>query len=171
MTIRRLGSQHPTIGERVFVAPNAEVIADVTLADDVGIWFGAVLRGDIENISIGARSNVQDNAVLHTDLGAPCTIGEDVTIGHGAIIHGATVEKGALIGMGAILLNGAKVGAGAIVAAGALVPEGKEVPAGWLAVGVPAKAVRELTAAEIERSAKNTAHYVTEKDLYLEEEL
>lgn len=169
MGIRSLGTVRPSLGDRVFVAPSAEVIGDVTLGADTGIWFGAVLRGDIARISVGDRSNVQDNAVIHTDCDTPCLIGADVTIGHGAIVHGATVHDGALIGMGAIVLNRAVVGEGAIVAAGALVPEGKEIPARWLAIGVPAKPVRELTPAELERTRKNTAHYVAEKDRYLQD--
>jgi carbonic anhydrase/acetyltransferase-like protein (isoleucine patch superfamily) len=169
LPVRKFGERQPKVHERVFVAPNAEVIGDVILNDDVSIWFGAVLRGDIESITVGARSNVQDNAVVHCDEGFPCVIGNDVIVGHGAIIHGATIHNGALIGMGAILLNGAVIGEGAIIAAGALVPEGKEIPAGYLAVGVPAKALREISAEERERLKKGTTVYVDEKDRYLHE--
>jgi Carbonic anhydrases/acetyltransferases, isoleucine patch superfamily len=167
----RLDGASPRVGQRVFVAPGARVIGHCTLGDDVGIWFNAVLRGDLEPIEIGDRSNVQDCAVLHTDRGFPCLIGRDVTIGHGAIVHGATVGDGALIGMGAIILSGARIGPGALVAAGALVPEGREIPGGWLAMGTPAKAVRELTAQEKERIARGALHYVQEKDRYLRERI
>lgn len=167
MACIELAGRTPRVGARVFVAPGAQVIGDCTLGDDVGIWFNAVLRGDLEPITVGARSNVQDGAVLHTDKGCPCQIGQDVTIGHGAIVHGAKVGDGALIGMGAIVLSGAVIGAGALVAAGALVPEGREIPAGWLAMGSPAKPLRELTPAERERIARGTADYVANKDRYL----
>lgn len=169
MFVRISGCPAPKVGQRVFVAPGARVIGDCTLHDDVSIWFNAVLRGDLEPIEIGERSNVQDGAVLHTDAGLPCRIGKDVTIGHGAIVHGAIVEDGALIGMGAIVLSGARIGRGALVAAGALVPEGREIPAGWLAMGTPAKAVRELTPEERERIARGTAHYVQQKERYLKD--
>lgn len=165
------GAPDPKVGKGVFVAPGARVIGDCTLHDDVGIWFNAVLRGDLEPIEIGERSNVQDGAVLHTDPGLPCRIGKDVTIGHGAIVHGATVEDGALIGMGAIVLSGARIGKGALVAAGALVPEGQEIPAGWLALGTPAKAVRELTEQEKERIARGVEHYVQQKERYLQDKV
>lgn len=171
MFVKLNGGFEPRIGRRVFVAPGARVIGRCTLDDDVSVWFHAVLRGDLEPIEIGERTNVQDGAVLHTDPGFPCRIGRDVTIGHGAIVHGATVGDGALIGMGAIVLSGARIGPGALVAAGALVPEGREIPAGWLALGTPAKAVRELTAEEKERIARGTAHYVQEKERYLQEGL
>lgn len=169
MLVKLQGVPGPTLGARVFVAPGARVIGDCRLQDDVGIWFNAVLRGDLEPIEVGERSNIQDGAVLHTDYGMPCRIGKDVTVGHGAIVHGATVEDGALIGMGATVLSGARIGQGALVAAGALVPEGKEIPAGWLAMGVPAKAVRELTPEERERVARGVVHYVEQKERYLRE--
>lgn len=157
----------PQLGERVFVAPGARLIGRCRLGDDASVWFNAVLRGDLEAIEIGARSNVQDGAVLHTDFGFPCLVAEDVTIGHGAIVHGASIGRGALIGMGAVVLTGARVGERALVAAGALVPEGKEIPPGWLAMGVPARPVRELTAEELERMERGTRHYVEAKDRYL----
>lgn len=159
----------PRKGERVYVAPTSAVIGDVILEDDVSVWFGAVLRGDIESIRVGAESNVQDGAVLHTDSGYPCEVGRRVTIGHNAIVHGARVGDGALIGMGATVLTGAVIGAGALVAAGALVPEGKEIPPHHLAMGVPARVVRELTDAERERIAAGVDAYLDRKRLYLEE--
>lgn len=164
-----LGDVRPKVGARVFIADGARVIGDCTLGDDVGIWYHAVLRGDLEPIRVGARSNIQDGAVLHTDAGLPCEIGEDVTVGHGAIVHGARVGKGALIGMGAIVLSGATIGEGALVAAGSLVPEGRDIPAGWLAMGVPAKPIRELRPEERQRALKGTQGYVDNKDRYLKE--
>lgn len=157
----------PRLGKRVFIAPGASVIGDVELADDVGVWFQSTLRGDVEAIRVGAGSNVQDGAVLHTDPGHPCIIGKRVTVGHGAIVHGAQVGDGALIGMGAIVLTGAKVGEGAVVAAGTLVPEGKEIPPHHVAMGVPARLVRETSAEERRRSNDGVDHYIGRKDAYL----
>lgn len=151
----------------MFVADGARVIGKCRLGDDVSVWFNAVLRGDLEPIEIGDRTNVQDGSVLHTDKGFPCVIEEDVTIGHRAIVHGAVVEQGALIGMGATILSGARVGAGALVAAGSLVPEGKTIPPGWLAMGVPARPVRELRPDEVERILQGVRHYVEQKERYL----
>jgi gamma-carbonic anhydrase len=127
----------PTIAASAWVAPTATVRADVTLAEDVSVWFGAVLRGDEAPISIGPRSNIQDNAVVHVSRDRPVRIGADVTVGHGAVVHGCTIEDWALVGIGAIVLDGATVGAGAFVAAGALVPPGMKVPPGTLAIGAP----------------------------------
>lgn len=147
-------------GERTFIASNATIAGDVTLGDDVTVLFGAVLRADMAAITIGNRSNVQDNAVVHESLGRPVTIGSDVSIGHGAIIHGCTIEDDCLIGMGAIVLNGAVIGKGSLVAAGALVAEGKTIPPNSLVIGVPGKVVRELTAEETAGNLKNAATYV-----------
>ncbi|MCC6945943.1 MAG: gamma carbonic anhydrase family protein [Thermomicrobiales bacterium] len=156
----------PQIRESAFVAPGAVVTGDVTLADNSGIWFNAVLRGDVEPIRVGARSNVQDNAVLHTDPGFPCTIGEDVTIGHTAIVHGSTVGNGATIGMGATVLSGSEIGEGAVVAAGAVVTEGAKIGAGMIAAGVPARELRPVRADEQERFARGTARYVERAKTY-----
>ncbi|MBB6100070.1 carbonic anhydrase/acetyltransferase-like protein (isoleucine patch superfamily) [Deinobacterium chartae] len=128
---------HPT----AWIAPSADLIGRVEIAAEASVWFGAVLRGDIEPIRVGAGSNVQDGAVLHTDAGHPCVLEENVTVGHRAIVHGAHVAAGALVGMGATLLSGSRLGAGAVLAAGALLPQGKTVPDGMLAVGVPARVV------------------------------
>lgn len=134
---------HPRIGQRVFVAPGAHVIGDVHLGDEVSIWFGAVIRGDVFHIRIGARSNIQDNSVVHVTTGRHATIiGADVVVGHRAVLHGCTVEDGALIGMGSIVMDRVVVGAGAVVAAGALVTEGTVIPPGMLAMGSPAKVKR-----------------------------
>jgi carbonic anhydrase/acetyltransferase-like protein (isoleucine patch superfamily) len=129
---------------KYFVAPDASLIGKVRLADDVSVWFTAVLRGDNEWITVGARSNIQDGCVLHTDPGFPLLIGEGCTVGHRAVVHGCTIGDNSLIGMGAVLLNGAKIGKNSIVGAGALVTEGKEFPDNALVVGSPARSIRTL---------------------------
>ncbi|MDX3574498.1 gamma carbonic anhydrase family protein [Streptomyces sp. ID05-47C] len=143
-----IGGREPKVDEEAFVAPTSSVIGDVTLAAGASVWYGAVLRGDVERISVGARSNIQDNCTLHADPGFPVTIGERVSVGHNAVVHGASVGDDCLIGMGATVLNGAVIGAGSLVAAQALVPQGMEVPPGSLVAGVPAKIRRELTEEE-----------------------
>lgn len=143
-----------------WVAPDASLIGNVTVGPNVGIWFGVVVRGDNEKISIGEDSNVQEHTIMHTDPGFPLTIGKGCTIGHRAMLHGCTVGDNSLIGMGAIVLNGAKIGRNSLVGAGALVTEGKEFPDNSLIVGAPAKAVRTLDEAAIERLRKSAAHYV-----------
>ncbi|MBC2902717.1 gamma carbonic anhydrase family protein [Streptomyces cupreus] len=148
MMIKGIGGREPKVDANVFVAPTASVIGDVTLETGASVWYGAVLRGDVERISVGASSNVQDNCTLHADPGFPVTVGERVSIGHNAVVHGATVEDDCLIGMGATVLNGAVIGAGSLVAAQALVPQGMRVPPGSLVAGVPAKVKRELTEEE-----------------------
>lgn len=145
---------------RYWVAPDAHVIGRVVLGEDVGIWFGAVIRGDNEPIAIGARTNIQEGAMLHADPGMPLTIGEGVTVGHHAILHGCTVGDNALIGMGATVLNRARIGANCIVGANALVTEGKEFPDFSLIVGAPAKAIRTLDGAVAEQLRASAAHYV-----------
>ncbi|WP_053847492.1 gamma carbonic anhydrase family protein [Streptomyces sp. NRRL B-24085] len=146
--ITGIGGREPQIDEGAFVAPTASVIGDVTLRAGASLWYGAVARGDVERISVGAQSNIQDNCTLHADPGFPVTIGERVSVGHNAVVHGATVEDDCLIGMGATVLNGAVIGAGSLVAAQALVPQGMQVPPGSLVAGVPAKVRRELTEEE-----------------------
>lgn len=143
-----------------FIHPLAFVCGDVTLGDGASVWPFAVVRGDNERIAVGARSNVQDGAVLHADPGLPCVLGAGVSVGHRAVVHGARVDDGALVGMGALVLNGAHVGAGALVAAGAVVREGFVVPPGMLAAGVPARVVRALTADESARLARTAEAYV-----------
>ena len=157
--IYELGDRKPR-SRALFVAPNAAVIGAVELGEDSSVWYGAVLRGDTEPIRIGARSNVQDGTVVHTDDDFPTTIGDNVTVGHNVVLHGCTVEDGCTIGMGAILLNGSRVGADSLVAAGALLPEGREYPSGSLIMGVPGRAVRELTDAERARVAEGAEVYV-----------
>lgn len=146
--------------ETIWIAPDAQVMGNVHLGREVGIWFGAVLRGDNEAITIGAGSNVQELTVMHTDPGFALTIGEGCTIGHRAILHGCTIGDNSLIGMGAIVLNGARIGSNCLVGAGALVTEGKEFPDNSLIVGSPAKVVRQLDDAAVERLRTSARHYV-----------
>jgi carbonic anhydrase/acetyltransferase-like protein (isoleucine patch superfamily) len=143
-----------------WIAPTATVIGRVAIGPGVGIWFGAVIRGDGEPIVIGEDTNIQEHAVLHTDPGFPVRLGRGCTVGHRAIVHGCTIGDNVLVGMGAIVLNGAVVGDDCLIAAGALVPEGREIPAGSLVVGVPGKVVRPLTADEIARNRASAAHYI-----------
>jgi carbonic anhydrase/acetyltransferase-like protein (isoleucine patch superfamily) len=143
-----------------WIHPTAVVHGDVVLGEDVSVWPTAVIRGDTDRITLGARTNVQDGAVLHADPGVPTTVGADCVIGHRAIVHGATLEDGVLVGMGAILLNRVRVGTGSVIGAGAVCPEGMEIPPGSLVLGVPAQVVRELP---VERQAQirdNAARYV-----------
>lgn len=155
------------IDSTAFIAANATVIGRVEIGPHASVWFGCVLRGDNDLIAIGARSNVQDLTVIHTDHGAPCTVGTGVTVGHRAVLHGATIQEGALVGIGAIVLNGATVGRQAIVGAGALVVEGQAIPARHLALGVPAKVVRELTDEEAQKLEAAAAHYVDRARAFL----
>ena len=159
MTLYALGERSPRVAASVYVAPNASVIGNVVLAENATVWFGATLRGDNEIISIGARSNVQDSAVMHTDPGFPLTLGADVSVGHQAMMHGCTVGEGTLIGIQAVVLNGAVIGRSCLVGAGALITERKVFPDGCLIIGAPAKAVRELTAEERENLIKVAANY------------
>lgn len=162
MPIYALDDLAPELPEcgRYWVAPDAHVIGRVRLSLDVGIWFGAVLRGDNEWIEIGERSNVQEGAMLHADPGFPLTVGPEVTVGHHAILHGCTIGTGSLVGMGATVLNGARIGAGCLIGANALVTEGKAFPDGSLIVGSPAKAVRQLDVATIEGLRSSALGYV-----------
>lgn len=156
----------PQISFSAWTAESAQIIGQVELKDGSSIWPGAVLRGDLEPITVGAGSNVQDNAVIHTEKGHPCVIEENVTVGHGAILHGCTIKKGALIGMGAIVLNGAVIEENAIVGAASLVSEGKTVASGTLVVGTPARFVRNLSQDEIQSVHRNTAHYVKQAERF-----
>ena len=142
-----------------WIADNASIIGKVEIREKVSIWFGAVLRGDNELIFIDEGSNIQENCVLHTDMGYPLSIGRNCTIGHNAILHGATIEDNSLVGMGAIILNGAKINKNSLVGAGALVTEGKEFPPNSLIVGKPAKFVRQLTSKEINEVNNSAINY------------
>jgi carbonic anhydrase/acetyltransferase-like protein (isoleucine patch superfamily) len=157
--IKGIGGREPKIDATAFVAPTSAVIGDVTLEAGASVWYGAVVRGDVERISVGAQSNIQDNCTLHADPGFPVTIGERVSVGHNAVVHGATVEDDCLIGMGATVLNGAVIGAGSLVAAQALVPQGLQVPPGSLVAGVPAKVKRALTEEERQGVTLNGTMY------------
>jgi carbonic anhydrase/acetyltransferase-like protein (isoleucine patch superfamily) len=154
-----IGGSEPKIEDDVFVAPTASVIGDVTLKAGASVWYGAVVRGDVEKITVGAQANVQDNVTLHADPGFPVSVGERVSIGHNAVVHGATVGDDCLIGMGATVLNGAVIGAGSLVAAQALVPQGMVVPPGSLVAGVPAKVKRSLSEEELQGVTLNGTLY------------
>jgi len=151
---------NPQIGEEVFIAPTASVIGQTVLGDHVSIWFGAVLRGDIEAVKVGAGSNIQDNSVLHVGDDEPCIVGQNVVIGHSVILHGCTVEDDCLIGMGATVLNRSVIGKGSIVGANALVTQDTEVPPYSLILGSPAKVKRQLSEDEIKNNAVFAPKYV-----------
>ena len=143
-----------------WVADTARVMGNVVLAEDVSIWFGAVVRGDNEPIRIGRGTNIQDGAVLHSDPGFPLSIGEDCTIGHMVMLHGCTLAAGVLVGIGAIVLNGAKIGEGSMIGAGSLIPEGREIPPRSLVFGSPGKIIRQIDDANAARIRSGAAHYV-----------
>jgi carbonic anhydrase/acetyltransferase-like protein (isoleucine patch superfamily) len=159
MAVFTLGEVSPRIAASAYVAPNATVLGNVTLEENSSVWFGATLRGDNENIRIGACSNVQDGAVLHTDPGFPMSIGANVSIGHQAMLHGCTVGEGTLIGIQSIVLNGAVIGKGCLIGAGAIITERKVFADGCLIFGAPAKVVRELKAEERENLVRVAANY------------
>ena len=163
MAIYQLGDTidgRPRIAPTAWVADSAAVIGRVSLSDGASVWYGAVLRGDNEWITVGARSNVQDGSVLHTDMGFPLTLGDDVTIGHQCMLHGCTVGDGSLIGIQAVVLNGARIGRHCLVGAGAIVTEGKEFPDNSLIFGSPARLVRVLSPDQVERLQQSAAFYV-----------
>ncbi len=160
MGVYALDSRVPLLGKGSWVADNATVLGNVVLGANVSIWYGAVLRGDNDPITIGDNSNVQDGSVLHTDDGVPLTIGANVTIGHMAMLHGCTIGDGSLIGINAIVLNGATIGRNCLIGANALIPEGREIPDGSLVVGSPGRIIRQLTEAEIADQVANADTYV-----------
>jgi carbonic anhydrase/acetyltransferase-like protein (isoleucine patch superfamily) len=162
MNAFRLGDRVPTLpadGE-YWIAPNATVVGHVILKKNASVWFGAVLRGDNDPIIVGENSNVQDNSVLHTDLGQPLTIGANVTIGHMVMLHGCEIGDGSLIGIGSIVLNGARIGRNCIIGASSLITEGKEIPDNSLVMGSPGKVVRTLTEQQAGGVAAGALHYV-----------
>lgn len=159
MTLYSLGDLTPVCDADTWVAPDANVIGNVVLEAGASVWFGATLRGDNEEIRIGAGSNVQENSVFHTDRGFPLVIGTNCTIGHKVMLHGCTIGNNSLIGMGATVLNGAKIGDNCLIGAGALITEGKEIPDGSLVMGAPGKVVRQLDAAAIKGLELSALHY------------
>jgi len=161
MALYRIGDDVPRVAPDAWVAESATVVGRVALAAGANIWYGAVLRGDNEWITIGERSNVPDGSVLHTDMGSPLTIGADVTIGHQVMLHGCTVGDNSLIGIQSIVMNGARIGRNCIVGAGSLVTEGKQFADNSLIVGSPARAIRTLTDEQVENLRTGAAHYVT----------
>ena len=166
MPIYRLAERTPEIAASAYVAPGAHLIGSVTLAEHASVWFGATLRGDNEPIRIGAYSNVQENVVMHTDMGAPLTVAERVTIGHQAMLHGCTVGEGSLIGIQAVLLNHAVIGRNCLVAAGAVVTERKQFPDRSLILGSPAKLVRQLSDEEVAQLWASAQHYAERGALF-----
>jgi carbonic anhydrase/acetyltransferase-like protein (isoleucine patch superfamily) len=158
--IKKYKDQVPKIDKSCFVAESSDVIGEVEIGEYSSIWYGAVLRGDVDKIIVGKNSNVQDGTIVHGDFNVETIIGDNVTIGHNAIIHGATIGNNVLIGMGAIVLNNAVIGENTIVGAGAVVTGGKEIPSGSLVLGSPGKVIRQLTDAEIESIAKSAKTYV-----------
>ena len=157
---------NPTIHATAFCAPSAHIHGDVTIAELAVVMFGVVIRAEDDRIEVGARTNIQDNSVLHCDEGIPCTVGSETTIGHAAVVHGATIGDHCLVGIGARALNNSVLGEGAWLGAGALLPEGKEIPPWTLAIGTPAKPIRELTEDEINRQRDGVAAYLRYADSY-----
>ena len=160
MAVYALDDRLPRLHPSAWIADSAQLIGDVQLDEDASVWFGCVLRGDNEPIVIGRGSNVQEGTVMHTDVGCPLTVGAGVTIGHQAMLHGCTIGDGALIGIQAVVLNNARIGRWCLVGAGSLVTEGKVFPDGSLIMGSPAKVVRTLEPAQIERLRLSAVHYV-----------
>ena len=159
MTLYALDGQAPQLADSAWAAPDANLIGKVVLEGDASVWFGCTLRGDNEEIRVGAGSNVQENVVCHTDPGFPLRIGSGCTIGHKAMLHGCVIGENSLIGMGATVLNGARIGRNCLIGAGALITEGKEIPDGSLVMGTPGKVVRQLDDSAIEGLRKSARHY------------
>ena len=166
MAIYQLDDLIPAVHPTAWVADSAQVIGHVSLAEGSSIWFGVVIRGDTSTISVGAGSNIQDNSVLHADVGIPLVIGDNVSVGHQVMLHGCTIGDNSLIGIGAVVLNHAKIGKNCLVGAGALVTEGKEFPDGSMIIGSPAKAVRMLSPEQIEGLKMLGRHYIDNAKRY-----
>ncbi|MGE0097836.1 MAG: gamma carbonic anhydrase family protein [Hydrogenophaga sp.] len=166
MAIYELDGTAPRVADSAWVADSAQVMGSVVLAENSSVWFGAVLRGDTETITVGAGSNIQDGSVLHADVGYPMTLGHHVTVGHQVMLHGCTIGDESLIGIGATVLNGAKIGRNCLVGAGSLVTEGKEFPDGSMILGSPAKVVRALTPEQIEGLRRSAEHYIENAERY-----
>ena len=160
MAVYELDGVQPDIAPDAWIADSAQVMGRVSVGAQASVWFGTVVRGDTESITIGEGSNVQDASVLHADLDTPLVIGRHVTVGHQVMLHGCTIGDESLIGIGTIVLNGAKIGKNCLVGAGALVTEGKEFPDGSMIIGSPAKVVRQLTAEQIEGLRRSAQHYI-----------
>ena len=160
MSVYSLDNGSPQIGENVYIANTATVVGDILLGDNVGIWFGAVLRGDNERISVGDGTNIQDCCVLHSDPGCPLNIAANVTVGHKAVLHGCTVEKNSLIGINSVILNNARIGQNCIIGANTLIADGKVIPDNSLVVGSPGRVVRELNAEETEMLIRFNKSYI-----------
>jgi len=174
MHIREFQQHQPQLGQRVWIDPAAVVIGRVRLGDDVSVWPGAVLRGDVNDIEVGARTNIQDGTICHVTHDGPYTpggeslvLGEDITVGHGAILHACRIGDRCLIGMGALVLDGAVIADDVMLAAGSLVSPGKRLESGWLYRGQPAKPARQLTDRELQMLRYSAANYVRLKDEYL----
>ena len=166
MAIYQLDNLTPAIHASAWVADNAQVVGNVALGQDSSVWFGVVIRGDTETITVGRGSNIQDNSVLHADQGMPLVIGENVTVGHQVMLHGCSIGNGSLIGIGSVVLNGAKIGKNCLVGAGSLVTEGKEFPDGSMIIGSPAKAVRQLSPEQLEGLKMSAKDYVANARRY-----
>jgi len=162
----RLHFPQGTIAATAWIAPNATVLGDVTIADQASVWFQSVIRGDVESIRIGCGTNIQDLCVLHADEGFPCLIGARVTVGHAAIVHGAVVEDDVMIGMRAVVMNGARIGSGSIVGVGSIVTEGTIVPPGSVVLGVPAKIKRPVETRDRDRIRHAAEHYIRAAEAY-----
>jgi carbonic anhydrase/acetyltransferase-like protein (isoleucine patch superfamily) len=160
MAVYELDGIAPQVADSAWIAEEAQVMGNVVLKEDVSIWFGSVIRGDTEVITIGRGSNIQDASVLHADIGMPLTIGNHVTVGHQVMLHGCTIGDESLIGIGAVVLNGAKIGKNCLVGAGALVTEGKEFPDGSMILGSPAKVVKTLSPEQIAGLRQSAEHYI-----------
>ena len=166
MAIYQLENLTPSVHESAWVADSARVIGDVELGADSSVWFGVVIRGDTEHITVGRGSNIQDNSVLHADQGVPLVIGENVTVGHQVMLHGCTIGDGSLIGIAAVVLNGARIGKNCLVGAGSLITEGKEFPDGSMIFGSPAKAVKQLSSQQVVDLKLVAEHYVNNAKRY-----
>ena len=160
MAVYELDGVAPSVPDSAWIADSAQVMGDVVLGEDASVWFGTVVRGDTDKITIGAGTNIQDASVLHADRGVPLVIGANVTVGHQVMLHGCTIGDETLIGIGAVVLNNAKIGKNCLVGAGSLVTEGKEFPDGSMILGSPAKVVKQLSSEQIEGLRRSARHYV-----------
>jgi gamma-carbonic anhydrase len=167
MPLYQLGEWKPEVGESIFIADSADIVGRVKIGNHANIWFGVVARGDVDTISIGENTNIQDQSLLHVSSGFPLSIGKNVTLGHKVTAHGCTIGDHCLIGMGSIILDGVEIGENSLVAAGSLIPPGKKFPPRSFIMGSPAKFIRELTREEVEKYGNHYKAYLHEKDEYL----